>query len=192
MSNCVNFSAGGGVPIGTIISFMGITPPADYLACDGSTKNITDYPQLADFFEAQFGSKNYFGGDGTTTFGLPDLQGEFLRGAGTNSHANSGSGENVGVHQDATQHNMVAPYQVSTTAMQVVIEVDANLGNNKMQNDGINSDYLLQSSNKTTRRWTNGQVSANSASIPNVNIRYASRPTNTSVLYCIKAIAYTD
>lgn len=72
----------GFTPVGTVISVMGKTAPANYLACDGSIVNIADYPILADYFMAQFGSKNYFGGDGTTTFAVPDLRGEFLRGSG--------------------------------------------------------------------------------------------------------------
>lgn len=176
MSNCVNFSAGGGVPIGTIISFMGLTPPADYLACDGSTKNITDYPQLADFFEAQFGSKNYFGGDGVTTFAVPDLQGEFLRGTGTNSHAGQGSGANVGVHQDGTKHVDVLTdndkiYLRRTTSTDVV----------------VNGDYYDGS---TT--WVGYKDSFTGTFSSATDGMFTSRPTNTSVLYCIKAIAYTD
>lgn len=66
---------GGYAPIGTVISYMGVTAPQDYLACDGSTYNISAYSDLADFFESQFGSKNYFGGDGVTTFGVPTLTG---------------------------------------------------------------------------------------------------------------------
>lgn len=66
---------GGYAPIGTVISYMGVTAPQDYLACNGSTYNISAYSDLADFFQAQFGSKNYFGGDGVTTFGVPTLTG---------------------------------------------------------------------------------------------------------------------
>lgn len=66
---------GGYAPIGTIISYMGVTAPQDYLACDGSVYNISAYTDLADFIESQFGSKNYFGGNGTTTFGVPTLTG---------------------------------------------------------------------------------------------------------------------
>ena len=91
----------GFTPIGTVISVMGKTAPANYLACNGQVVNIADYPELANYFEEQFGSKNYFGGDGTTTFGIVDLSGEFLRGTGTNSHSGQGDGAEVGEHQDA-------------------------------------------------------------------------------------------
>lgn len=62
-------------PIGSIISKIGITVPKHYLPCDGSIQNIVDYPYLAQFIKQEFGSINYFGGDGITTFALPNLSG---------------------------------------------------------------------------------------------------------------------
>ena len=78
-------------PIGTVISVTtaktgevtGITTPtgefpsSDYLVCDGAVKNIADYPKLADWFSERYGSKNYFGGNGTTTFAVPDFTADF-------------------------------------------------------------------------------------------------------------------
>ena len=75
--------------VGSIYSYMGTYSPFGYLACDGSEYNISDYPRLAEHINRHFGSYNFFGGDGTTTFAVPDLRGEFLRGTGTNSHTNS-------------------------------------------------------------------------------------------------------
>lgn len=69
------------IPIGTLHHFLGTAAPDGYLACDGAEYNIADYPALADFIESQFGSKNKFGGDGETTFSVPDLQGRFLFGS---------------------------------------------------------------------------------------------------------------
>lgn len=163
---------GGYAPIGTIISYMGTTAPQDYLACDGSTKNIADYPQLADFFEAQFGSKNYFGGDGVTTFAVPDLQGEFLRGTGTNSHAGQGSGANVGVHQNGTRHSNVfgSPDRIYTERSNIAGDVDAWSG-------ALATCYGV-----------NNGTAGGTKQYP----FYVSRPTNTSVLYCIKAVVAGD
>lgn len=50
--------------------------PAGWLLCDGSTLNVSEYPELA----AVLGS--LYGGDGTTTFALPDLRGRFPLGVG--------------------------------------------------------------------------------------------------------------
>lgn len=62
-----------GNPIGAVISYMGQSAPKDYLACDGAVYNISEYSELAAFFQNQFGAANHFGGDGTATFAVPDL-----------------------------------------------------------------------------------------------------------------------
>ena len=49
-------------------------------------------------------------GDGVTTFKVPNLLGEFLRGTGTNSYTNQGSGANVGVHQDNGLPNITGTF----------------------------------------------------------------------------------
>lgn len=53
------------------------TPPSGWLNCDGSTPLIATYPALA----ALFGTT--FGGNGSTTFGLPDSRGRVMVGIGT-------------------------------------------------------------------------------------------------------------
>jgi hypothetical protein len=73
-----------------------------WLYADGSVYNIADYPQLAAHYASHHGASNFYGGDGVTTFAVPDLRGEFLRGSGTNSHTNQGDGGAVGEHQDGT------------------------------------------------------------------------------------------
>ena len=104
----------GFTPVGTIISVMGVNAPANYLKCDGTVYNISDYPELATYFYLQFGSKNKFGGNGTTTFAVPDLRGEFLRGTGTNSHSGNGNGAAVGAHQNATYIPFLTTWNGST------------------------------------------------------------------------------
>jgi len=146
----------GFTPVGTVISVMGKTAPNHYLTCEGQTVQISAYPELANYFEQQFGTKNYFGGDGTTTFGIPDLRGEFLRGTGTNSHTDQGSGANVGEHQDATAFSEIA----------------------------VSSRYV-EATNKDNRFGTQTATSGAIGNTGNSNAWFNSRPTNTSVLYCI-------
>ncbi|WP_245182996.1 phage tail protein [Haematospirillum jordaniae] len=62
-------------PVGSVIMHAGQTPPLSYLVCNGQTLSRTDYAQLFAVIGTTFGS-----GDGSTTFTLPDLRGEFLRG----------------------------------------------------------------------------------------------------------------
>jgi len=166
----VSKTAMGYTPIGTVISVMGNTAPKHYLACDGSIVNILDYPELANYFNTQFGSKNYFGGDGTTTFAVPDLRGEFLRGTGTNSHTDQGNGANVGTHQDATE----IPYFYSFVSggLPGVQITRTSFGNN----DNTKSSTLQNVYNPPSAVWTG--TASNTGVV-------STRPTNTSVLYCI-------
>jgi microcystin-dependent protein len=68
-----------GLPAGIIWEYGGVTPPTGWLLCDGSIRNISDYPNLAPILG------NRFGGDGTTTFGLPDMRGRVSVGSGAGS-----------------------------------------------------------------------------------------------------------
>ena len=174
--NIATIGIGGGyAPIGTIISYMGTTAPQDYLICNGTTYNIIDYPQLASFFEVQFGTKNHFGGDGTTTFAVPDLQGEFLRGSGTNSHSGEGNGGAVGEHQNATEIPSV--FSNSSGTKIISRKKDQTNANGPLNADsGFNTNTT---GTAVTSSWTTGFGSSYE--------RYTARPTNTSVLYCIKA-----
>lgn len=64
-------------PVGHIISHMGTTAPKHYLICDGTEYGITDYPYLAQHIEDNFGSVNFFGGDGVNTFAVPKKENIF-------------------------------------------------------------------------------------------------------------------
>ena len=85
---------GGGLPVGSVIAYWGTSDPYGWFICDGRDTSgtvhelSTKHPELY----ALIGSNI-----------LPDLRGEFIRGAGTNSHTGQGSGGNVGEHQDSTE-----------------------------------------------------------------------------------------
>lgn len=61
------------VPVGNIIDIIGENIPKHYLYCNGAVYNIADYLHLAEYIKKEFGIYNYFGGDGTTTFAVPNL-----------------------------------------------------------------------------------------------------------------------
>lgn len=160
--------------VGSIFSYMGTTAPYGYLACDGTEYNIADYPRLANHINAHFGSTNYFGGDGETTFAVPDLRGEFLRGTGTNSHTSQGSGATVGTHQDSTE--IPRSYAGNGSNRQMgIANTDGrwDFWLNKQNLDSITS----QNNNMV---FTTGSYYSNSGATGTI------RPTNTSVLYIIK------
>lgn len=162
-------------PVGTIINVMGKTAPKHYLICDGTEYQIKDYPYLAEYFKKEFGSVNKFGGDGTTTFRTPDLRGEFLRGTGINSHANQGNGTTVGTHQDAT----TLPYQLTYTDGKFYTKRDST--GNAMSAGNV--DKTINGNNVWSSQFTPATSYRDNIS----PLYYTTRPTNTSVLYCIKA-----
>ena len=64
-------------PIGAMIDFAGANAPTGWLLCDGSLQQISSYPRL-------FGViGNYYGGDGVTTFAVPDARARVTVGVGT-------------------------------------------------------------------------------------------------------------
>jgi len=63
------------VPIGSIITYAGPTPPQGYLLCDGAEVLISTYPELFSVLGDTYkGPENYIG---LATFRLPDLRGRF-------------------------------------------------------------------------------------------------------------------
>jgi microcystin-dependent protein len=68
-------SLGGAVPAGSIQFFAGSAAPDGYLKANGALISRTTYANLFTAIGTTFGV-----GDGSTTFAVPDLRGEFARG----------------------------------------------------------------------------------------------------------------
>lgn len=63
------------MPSGAVMTFAMSTAPTGWLKCDGTAVSRTTYAGLFSAIGTTFGS-----GDGSTTFNLPDMRGEFARG----------------------------------------------------------------------------------------------------------------
>jgi microcystin-dependent protein len=68
----------GSVPIGAVLDFFGAITPTNYLPCDGSTHNVSDYPTLgamlaigaaSTFNTPNYGGKSGIGANATYTLG---------------------------------------------------------------------------------------------------------------------------
>ena len=164
-------------PVGEIINYMGTIVPEHYLECDGKTYKISDYPILAEHIKTNFGSYNKFGGDGTTTFAVPDLRGEFLRGSGTNSHANQGSGAAVGTHQDGTEILNIDSYFNGSNNLELGVASSNSTSalSSAKADKVVNTNQYTYINYSATRRTNDSRVQY-----------YTSRPTNTSVMYAIR------
>ena len=157
-------------PLGTILPFGGATAPIGWFLCQGQAISRITYADLFAVIGTSFGA-----GDGSTTFNIPDLRGEFLRGAGTNSHSGQGDGGAVGEHQNGTT--------VATSIMGNGYGVIYNMANGFVDNSTY--DKWVGNSGNTYLHNTSGQEEESYAT--RIGIGKA-RPTNTSVNYIIKAM----
>lgn len=98
-------AGGGGSIVGSVIIWMTGTAPANTLECDGSAVSRATYAGLYAVIGTIYGA-----GDGSTTFNLPDLRGQFLRGyahgstndpdrASRTDAGGGGTGDNIGTKQ---------------------------------------------------------------------------------------------
>lgn len=165
-------SAGpGGDPIGTVISFMGLSAPGGYLVCDGAEHSIAEYPALAAHFREQFGATNHFGGDGTKTFAVPDMRDLFLR--GFHGEAAAPLSGDIGKRQEATQH------------VRFFAGVNPNMA---LNTDGLAGPKNLDSRIDLTTKRRLWAVTSSQENADSEYTYYTSHPVNTAVLYCIKAV----
>ena len=169
-----------GNPVGTVISFLGLTAPAGYLVCDGAEYEITAYPDLADHFRQQFGAANHFGGNGTDTFCVPDMRNLFLRGYhGAAAEQRSGD---IGKMQAATEIPDIYNGRSQNGSGYIGARVLPILSSQTNMNAAKNIDKAHMETSTVTAFVADSVQGIHGAS------SYETRPVNTAVLYCVKAI----
>lgn len=131
------------VPPGVVYYSAATSAPAGYLLCDGSAVSRTTYSRLFAAIGTTFGA-----GDGSTTFNLPDLRDEFIRGANQSggrpvghseqgsieSHVHTGHTNNSGAHS----HSYQTP-QSSLDAAGKYLNRPYAMGSSRTSTDGIHS-----------------------------------------------------
>ena len=165
----------GCVPLGTVLPYYGETAPEHFLICDGTEYLKSDYGELATHLLSLTDPTPYQGSD-SAHFKVPDLRGEFLRGSGTNSHTNQGSGANVGVHQDGTVHARSS----SANAANLRVTYETHDGYKQVWYE--NEDTFIA---REGTIYVNGASSSADSSHDLYAGNFTSRPTNTSVTYII-------
>lgn len=164
--NLVADSISGSGVIGMVAPFA-LAAPAGWLECDGTAVNRTTYAALFSYLGTAYGI-----GDGATTFNLPDLRGEFIR--GFDNGAGNDSGADVTVTGDTTISTAIISNISSTAnievgssisgtgipASTVVLSVDSASQVTIDQNaTASNSGVTLTISNRTDRGdGTSGDV----------------------------------
>ena len=99
-SGALSFTTVQGVPSGSVFCMTVATVPSGYLECNGAAVSRTTYSVLFAVIGTAYGS-----GNGSSTFNLPDLRGEFVR--GFDNGKGTDSGRSIATSQSAqnASHN---------------------------------------------------------------------------------------
>ena len=92
------------IPPGVILMYGAPTAPTGWLECDGSAVSRTTYSSLFAIVGTTFGV-----GDGSTTFNLPDLRGEFIRGWDHGRGVDTGRELGTGQVDEIKSHDHASP-----------------------------------------------------------------------------------
>ena len=140
------------IPSGSVLAFAMLLPPTGWLKANGAAVSRTAYASLFAAIGTTFGT-----GDGSTTFNLPDLRGEFVRGWDDGRGVDSGRALGSSQAGQMPSHNHTIP-----------VSGGAGGGTEIIGNSGQAPATLITGSAGGT---SNGSEN---------------RPRNVALLYCIK------
>jgi microcystin-dependent protein len=138
-------------PIGSITAYTLAVSPPGWLICDGAAVSRLTYASLFAVIGTTFGT-----GDTTTTFNLPNYQGAFLRGTGTNG-TYSGPSLNASQTHATQTHAHTASSVVSDPGhvhSQTTVNDDYNGSGGDNYPEGSNPSFGPYDS-AGSRTWTN-------------------------------------
>lgn len=148
------------LPPGTVICHAASSPPAGFLECNGAAVSRSTYADLFAAIGTAHGA-----GDGSTTFNVPDLRGEFVRGwdngRGVDSGRTFGSAQDGAIQSHDHQSRLYA--------------------DGKPQADGAATGTYASPSYAYNSANTSGNICMTSAAGG-----AETRPRNVSLLYVIK------
>lgn len=191
------------VPAGAVCAFAMSTPPAGWLECDGSAVSRTTYSGLFSAISTTFGV-----GDGSTTFNLPDLRGEWVRGWA------NGRAVDTGRVFGSTQSEMIGPHNHTATSSSSSSSSTSGTFSGTTSSDGAHthtvaaesgagastgatnnlatSSTINTSSNGAHTHTVSGSISATTTTTTtttttvNNNSGTENRVRNVALMYCIK------
>ena len=192
-SGTLSFAVIQGVPTGAVFCMAVATVPSAYLECNGAAVSRTTYAALFAVIGTQYGS-----GNGSSTFNIPDLRGEFVRGYDHGRGADTGrniassqSGDTV-AHTHAYSNSSLTltggnhAHQIRRITLNNNNgSVNITLGSGQSYNVGYaNNDSALVAANNAVK--DSGNISV-TGTLPSINATGSeSRPRNIAMMYVIK------
>jgi microcystin-dependent protein len=162
--------ASGAVPAGAVAFFGRTTAPTGWLKANGALVSRTVYATLFSAIGTTFGA-----GDGSTTFALPDLRGEFLR------SWDDGRGVDTGRTLGSAQGGTITAYDLPSGGQGIAspapsaLQTAADFG----LDAGVDADWTGRSAVLSTTVSPSTPSSANW-------LLGRMRPRNVALLACIK------
>ncbi len=138
--------------IGSVHAFATETPPTGWIKCDGTAISRNQYARLFQRIGDRFGT-----GDGTTTFNVPDLRGEFIRGW------DDGRGVDSGRTLGSAQGDLFESHTHTISNVNTFQGGQVGVGNGGSI-----------------------QVGGNLTAVSNATGGAETRPRNVAMMYCIK------
>ena len=162
--------------VGEVRSFAFTSVPTGWLECDGSTISRTTYADLFAVIGETFGA-----GDGSTTFQIPDLRGEFIRGYDNGRDVDTG--RTFGSAQADAFEQHTHTNSVSTDGSHVHSVPLADSGGNPSSNYLSGADLNVTSGSLNTGY---GGSHTHTVTIDDAGTEAETRPRNIALMFCIK------
>ena len=167
-------------PVGTVNYFARQFPPEGWLLCDGREVLRDVFADLFNMLGTSFGS-----GDGKTTFNLPDLRGEFIRGL------DQGRGIDDGRMFGSAQKGSLSATDPNKTVTNVtsIINSDTITVTQKTMNQraGLDNPSNINEYTDISNAYINSSTSCQSVTENPSGFTFGvSRPRNIALLACIK------
>ena len=160
--------------VGEVAFFARTTPPSGWLKANGAAVSRTTYAALFAAIGTTFGA-----GDGRTTFNLPDLRGEFLR--GLDDGRNIDIGRRLGTAQGDAIRNITG--KLDGSAMGSGNQV---LEGKMIASGAIGTTYQQRQWSGDHSGWGEQSVSFDFDASRVVPTASENRPRNVALLACIK------
>ncbi len=188
------------VPTGSVHMMATTTAPSGYLKCNGTAISRTTYAALFAIIGTTHGA-----GDGSSTFNVPDLRGEFVRGWDDSRGVDSGRNFGTSQSDNNKQHNHSASSTITDPGhFHYVVSTTSISGSSNRLGDKAGQDVRFSTAgfvgNDSRQDYVAGSVtnSANtgrsevkttgiSASVTVANSAAGeARPRNVAMMYVIK------
>jgi microcystin-dependent protein len=163
------------MPAGMIMPFAGSAAPAGWLKCNGAAISRTVYAALFAAIGTTFGA-----GDGSTTFNLPELRSEFIRGLDDGRGVDAGRALGSAQGDTYLNHAHTGTYADHYHGVQSAVTYSSGPA-------GLNATGAANAQRTSPARYS-GQVEGSLAITVNASTTGGTetRPRNVAMLMCIK------